>query len=94
MNHEDLQSMVTPVKLNNDSLYPYGFAWFLNPVNGHKAFQHSGSWQGYNTYIARFPDDKLTVIVLTNVNPSNPGLIAKDIAALYIPELRDKRLRP
>ena len=87
LNHEDLQSMVTPVKLNNDSLHPYGFAWFLNSVNGHKAFQHSGSWQGFNNYIARFPDDKLTVIVLTNLNPSNPGLIAKDIAALYIPEL-------
>ena len=87
LNHEDLQSMVTPVKLNNDSLHPYGFAWFLNSVNGHKAFQHSGSWQGFNNYIARFPDDKLTVIVLTNLNPSSPGLIAKDIAALYIPEL-------
>ena len=82
LNHEDLQSMVAPVKLNNDSLHPYGFAWFLNSVNGHKAFQHSGSWQGFNNYIARFPDDKLTVIVLTNLNPSNPGLIAKDIAAL------------
>lgn len=87
LNKEDLQAMVTPTKLNNDSLHPYGFAWFLSPLNGHRAFQHSGSWQGFNTYIARFPDDKLTVIVLTNLNPSNPGLIAKDIAAIYIPEL-------
>ncbi len=62
-------------------------------VNGHKAFQHSGSWQGYNSYIARFPDDKLTVIVLTNLNPSNPGLIAKDIAALYIPELSRQKIQ-
>ncbi|MGI8582920.1 MAG: serine hydrolase domain-containing protein [Chitinophagaceae bacterium] len=92
LNHEDLQSMVIPVRLNNDSLQPYGFAWFLNPVNGHKAFQHSGSWQGYNTYIARFPDDKLTVIVLTNLNPSNPGLIAKDVASLYIPELSRQKV--
>jgi CubicO group peptidase (beta-lactamase class C family) len=34
----DLQSMVTPVRLNNDSTYQYGFAWFLSPVNGHKAY--------------------------------------------------------
>jgi len=87
LNHEDLQSMVTPVRLNNDSLHPYGFSWFLNPVNGHKAFMHSGSWQGFNNYIARFPDDKLTIIVLTNLNPSSPDLIAKDIATIYIPEL-------
>jgi CubicO group peptidase (beta-lactamase class C family) len=84
--------MVTPVRLNSDSLYPYGFGWFLNPVNGHKAYQHSGSWQGYNTYIARFPDDNLTVIVLINLSPSNPGLIARDIAALYVPELGRKKL--
>lgn len=91
LNHEDLQAMVTPVKLNNDSLHPYGFAWFVKPVNGHKAYQHSGSWQGFNNYIARFPDDKLTVIVLTNLYPSNPGLIAKDIAAMYVPELSRPR---
>ena len=88
LNHEDLQLMVSPMKLNNDSLHPYGFGWFLNSLNGHKAFQHGGGWQGYNTYIARFPDDKLSVIVLTNLSPANPGLIANDIAALYIPELR------
>ena len=87
LNHEDLQAMVSPVKLNNNTTYPYGFAWFLNPVNGHRSFQHSGSWQGFNSYIARFPDDKLTVIVLTNLNPSNPGLVASDVAALYTPEL-------
>lgn len=94
LNAADLKTMVTPVKLNNDSLHPYGFAWFLNPINGHKAFQHSGSWQGFNSYIARFPDDKLTVIVLTNLYPSNPGLIAHDIAALCIPELSRQKVSP
>ncbi len=37
---EDLETMVTPVQLNNGSQHPYGFGWFLSPVNGHKAFQH------------------------------------------------------
>lgn len=87
LNPQDLEAMVSPVKLNNGSYYPYGFAWFLEPLNGHKSYQHSGGWQGYNNYITRFPEDKLTVIVLTNLSPSNPGLIAKDIAALYTPEL-------
>jgi CubicO group peptidase (beta-lactamase class C family) len=91
LNQEDLQAMVTPVKLNNGSFHPYGFAWFLNPINGHKAFLHGGSWQGFNNYIARFPDDKLTVIVLTNLKPSSPGLIAKDIAAIYVPELSRRK---
>ncbi|MEJ7674919.1 MAG: serine hydrolase domain-containing protein [Chitinophagaceae bacterium] len=94
LNPEDLQSMFTPVRLNNGgSLHPYGLGWYLNPVNGHKVIQlHGGSWQGYNSYIARFPDDKLSVILLMNLNPSNPGLIAKDIAALYIPGIKQTKV--
>jgi CubicO group peptidase (beta-lactamase class C family) len=87
LNPEDLQLMFTPVKLNNDSLHPYGFGWYLEPVNGHKTNYHSGSWRGYNSYIIRFPDDKLSVIGLANLSPSNIALIVRDVAALYIPEL-------
>jgi hypothetical protein len=87
INHEDLQLMFTSVKLNNNSLHPYGFGWYLDPVNGHKTIYHGGSWQGYNSYIMRFPDDKLSVIGLANLSPSNIALIVRDVAALYIPEL-------
>ena len=45
------------------------------------------SWRGFNNFIAKFPDDKLTVVVLTNLNPSNPGLIGRNDAAFYITEL-------
>lgn len=91
LTHDDLKLMFTSVRLNDASIYPYGFAWFLRPLNGHKSFQHSGSWQGYSTYIAKFPDDNLSVIVLTNLSPANPGLIANDIASFYIPELGRKK---
>src|SRR5829696_1581240 len=66
LNHDDLESMITPVRLNSDSLHPYGFGWYQSFVNGHKAVYHGGSWQGYNSYIIRFPDDKLSVMGLTN----------------------------
>ena len=45
------------------------------------------SWRGFNNFIAKFPDDKLTVVVLTNLHPSNPGLIGRNDAAFYITEL-------
>ena len=44
------------------------------------------SWRGFNNFIAKFPDDKLTVVVLTNLNPWNPGLIGRNVAAFYITE--------
>ena len=45
------------------------------------------SWQGFDNFIAKFPDDKLTVVVSTNLNHSKPGLIGRNVAAFYITEL-------
>ncbi len=75
--------MTTPVRLNNDSSYNYGFAWFLHPVIKRNAQSHSGSWQGFNSFLLKFPDDGLTIIILTNTFPSSPGLLAEEIATVY-----------
>src|SRR6478736_6473687 len=57
----------SPVKLNNDSTYQYGFGWFLaqDSTLG-KVVQHSGGWPGYGTYIKRFIDKDHCIIILTN----------------------------
>lgn len=49
--------------------------------------QHSGSLPGFRATIARYIDDKLTVIVLTNSDNANPGAIALGVAETYIPGL-------
>ena len=41
--------------------------------------EHSGSWQGFQTFIIRCVDDKLTVIVLANLGGSNPVKIGASI---------------
>ena len=56
-------------------------------INGHRVIQHSGTWQGFRTYIARYVDDRVTVVVLTNLGVSNPAKIAHGIAGLYRREL-------
>lgn len=82
------EAMWTPVKLSDGKTYPYGFGWFLAPVNGHKCIAHGGAWQGFTTYIARYVDDHVTVIVLTNRAGANPGQIAKVVAEHYVPGLK------
>lgn len=82
-----LDQMWTPVKLNNGNTRPYGFGWAFDEVRGHKIIEHGGAWQGFTSHIARYVDDKLTVIVLTNRAGANPGNIAHGVAALYNPEL-------
>lgn len=78
----------TPVKLNDGKTHPYGFGWALDPVNGRQCVAHGGAWQGFTTYIARYVEDDLTVIVLANRAGANPGKIAGLIAGHYVPALR------
>lgn len=80
----------SPVRLTNDSLHPYGFGWRLAPVNGHRTVTHDGVWQGFNSFIGRYPDDRITIILLMNLHPSNPRVIGQTIAGLLIPDLVPK----
>jgi CubicO group peptidase (beta-lactamase class C family) len=81
-----LDAIWTPVKLNNGTTYPYGFGWDLAPKNGHHAVSHDGAWQGFTMSIARYVDDRLTVIVMTNLDEDNskPDKIVDAVAALYL----------
>ncbi|MEO7038830.1 MAG: serine hydrolase domain-containing protein [Gemmatimonadaceae bacterium] len=65
----------------------YGFAWFIDSVNGHRVIEHSGSWQGFEAYIARYVDDRITVVTLMNLGGVNPKPIAHAIAGLFSPAL-------
>jgi CubicO group peptidase (beta-lactamase class C family) len=82
-----LDLMWTPVRLNDGTTAPYGFGWFLGNVNGHRLIQHGGAWQGFNADIARYVDDKLTVIVLANRAGAAPDAIGRGIIGLYSPGL-------
>ena len=62
----------------------YGYGWFIGDKNGHHVVEHEGQWQGFETQISRYVNDKLTVVVLTNLGDASPGKIADGVAALYL----------
>jgi D-alanyl-D-alanine carboxypeptidase len=65
----------------------YGFGWFLSRRGGQPVMEHGGSWQGFQAYIGRFPDQDLTVYAFANLAGSDAGLVARAVAALYAPVL-------
>jgi CubicO group peptidase (beta-lactamase class C family) len=65
----------------------YGFGWFLTRRAGQPVIEHGGSWQGFQSYIGRFPDQKLTVYAFSNLGGSDPGTVARAVAAMYAPVL-------
>jgi CubicO group peptidase (beta-lactamase class C family) len=71
-----LKKMITPFK--ND--YACGLA--VSTSKGHELIEHGGGIEGFNTQLSYYPDDKLTVIVLGNLNGSAPGDIAAKIASV------------
>jgi CubicO group peptidase (beta-lactamase class C family) len=80
--------MWTPFKLNDGKTSLYGFGWFIdNLASGHRVLWHDGGWQGFSAYIARYPEDRLTVVALCNLRDAKTGFIADRIARFYIAEL-------
>jgi CubicO group peptidase (beta-lactamase class C family) len=73
--------------LTDGSPSGYGFGWFVSPVRGHRAQEHSGGTAGFSSDILRLPDDRVTVIVLTNSYDANPAGMAGHIAAQFVPGL-------
>jgi len=59
-----LTQMWTRVRLNSGASYPYGFGWVVDERRGHPWISHTGIT---GTELSRFPDDGLTVVVLTNL---------------------------
>lgn len=91
---ESWRQMFTPVSLNSGKTYPYGFGWSLEDFAGRPAQRHGGSWQGFKTHIARFPQDDLTIIVLANLAQADPEKIGEDVAAIIEPGLTPPELKP
>ena len=82
-----LQQMWTQVTLNNKKTYDYGFGWGFSQINGHRIIEHGGAWQGFTSYIGRYVDDRMTVIVLDNLAGGNAGKIGRHVLAIINPEL-------
>jgi D-alanyl-D-alanine carboxypeptidase len=85
--------MYTPVTLKDGSTRPYGFGWSVGSRLGHKIIDHGGGTAGFSTMIARYVDDGLTVIVLTNLSGGAAGEVAHGIARIYLPELSVKSVK-
>ncbi len=85
-----LAAMWTPIMLNSGKEHPYGFGWAVKTVNGQRLIEHGGAWQGFKAFIARYPDDKLTVILFANLANLDPAKLAHSIAEIVDPNLKPK----
>ena len=62
----------------------YGYGWFIDRVFERRHMWHSGVLPGYLADIIKWPDDKITVIVLTNLDRSRISRIRRDLSAIVL----------
>ncbi len=84
---ESWAQVFSPVALKSGKTYPYGFGWSVSEQGGQATQQHGGAWQGFQTYIARYLGDDLTIIVFANLAEANAGRFVEGIATLFNPRL-------
>jgi CubicO group peptidase (beta-lactamase class C family) len=90
---ETIELAFTPAKLNDGRLASFGFGWMVRDYRGLREVCHGGDISGFNSYIARFPDQRFTVIVLSNVGmwPAGPiptsEVLAHRIAEIYLADV-------
>jgi len=63
---ESYALMTTPCKLTDGSIHDYGFGLFIDSLDGHARIQHGGDIFGFNSMLSRFPEDGVTIAVLSN----------------------------
>ncbi len=97
LSEQEMEPALTSVKLTDGSQpkWPassdrpegtpvsYGFGWFLDPYRGHARMWHYGDTMGFHTYIQRFDNYKLTILVLCNRTDLDPEKLASQVADVF-----------
>jgi CubicO group peptidase (beta-lactamase class C family) len=81
---KSMAAMFTPFKGQ------YGYAWYVGKQLERNCMTHGGRIEGFMTSVDHFPDDRLTVIVLSNLDSVPANRIARDLAAVVFGQYREE----
>jgi hypothetical protein len=74
----------TRAVLNNGDTLGYAMGLSIGEHRGLRTVGHSGGDAGFRTYAVRFPDQELTVNVLSNLGSFSPSELAFGAAGIYL----------
>lgn len=79
--------MIETDVLNNKQKNNYAYGLEIRDDNGVRNIQHTGGWAGFRTIISNYPDEKLSIILLSNHGNFDSFGGANAVARLF---LKDK----
>lgn len=84
LNEKLVDSAFTPYSNERPSMHNYGLGWrLLMMPNNKKVIYHHGRWHGFNSAFARLPDEKITIIILSNKFNKNVYSVARNMYNLF-----------
>jgi CubicO group peptidase (beta-lactamase class C family) len=79
--------------LNSGEKLEYAFGLMISRYRGLPIVAHGGSWYGYRAQMLRFPEQRFSVICLSNLATMNPDLLCKKVADIYLEDLMEGESR-
>lgn len=83
-----------PGRFNDGRAHDYALGLRIGEYKGVREVSHGGATAGYRSYLARYPDQGVSVAVLCNVSSGNAGQYAEAIAELYLKDQLTATRRP
>ena len=81
---EMISLLTTPATLNSGEKITYGFGMWSSKYKGLKKVTHSGNVSGFRAQLVSFPDQRFSVIVLSNNSAIIPPTVVEKLAGIYL----------
>ena len=78
------RAMETPMRLTNGRTIPYALGLAIEDHDGVREVGHGGATAGYRTYLARYPDQRVSVAVWCGNATANASSLAHQVADLVL----------
>jgi CubicO group peptidase (beta-lactamase class C family) len=84
LDHTAQERQYTPARLASGRRENYGFGWGIGSYRNRRVVNHIGLLPGVSTFIGRFLDDSLTMIILSNMDGFDTIGLAQQISAAVV----------
>jgi len=84
LDHPLQERMYTPVQLTDGRTENYGLGWALGHYREHRVIYHAGGIPGFSAFFGCFPDDGVTLIILSNRDGFDAARLARKMSHLIL----------
>jgi CubicO group peptidase (beta-lactamase class C family) len=88
-----IERMFTPVNLKSGQNTQYAYGWGVSTWEGKRLMEHSGGIPGFAAYVARVPEERMFVAILSNDEAADPdpGSLALRIVSYALGKPQEAR---